>query len=90
MVHRVGGHAPDRFDGLAVGALIVLCMSWGAQQVAIKLIANDISPVMQAGIRSIGATVLAAYYIDRKQAEYWEKELGDRNGQDRRPGFNGK
>jgi drug/metabolite transporter (DMT)-like permease len=48
----------NHLDGIAVAALIVLCISWGGQQVAIKLIAADVSPVMQSAIRSIGATIL--------------------------------
>lgn len=43
---------------LAVGTLLILCMSWGLQQVVIKMALADISPVMQAALRSIGATVL--------------------------------
>lgn len=43
--------------------LLVLCLSWGAQQVVIKLAANDISPVMQAALRSIGATVLIVLWM---------------------------
>ena len=48
----------NHLDGLAIVALLILCVSWGAQPVAIKLIAADISPVMQSAIRSIGATIL--------------------------------
>jgi drug/metabolite transporter (DMT)-like permease len=49
-------------DGLAIAALLILCISWGAQQVAIKLIAADVSPVMQSAIRSIGATLLVGLW----------------------------
>ncbi len=49
-------------DGIAVAALLICCLSWGGQQVAIKLIAADISPVMQATIRSIGATLLVGLW----------------------------
>jgi len=45
-------------DRFAVGLLVVLCAIWGVQQVAIKLANAGISPVLQAGLRSIGATVL--------------------------------
>ena len=38
--------------------MIVLCMCWGFQQVTIKIAAAGISPIMQAGLRSIIATVL--------------------------------
>lgn len=38
--------------------LIVLCASWGLQQVSIKVANAGVSPVLQAGIRSIGAGAL--------------------------------
>ena len=45
-------------DALAVAMMLVLCVSWGFQQITIKLAAAGISPIMQAGLRSIIATVL--------------------------------
>ena len=45
-------------DGLAFGLMAVLCALWGFQQVTIKLAAADVSPLMQAGLRSIIATAL--------------------------------
>jgi drug/metabolite transporter (DMT)-like permease len=45
-------------DGLAFGLMALLCALWGFQQVTIKLAAADVSPLMQAGLRSILATVL--------------------------------
>ena len=50
-------------DSLAISALLILCVSWGGQQVAIKLAAADISPVMQSALRSIGATVLVGLWV---------------------------
>ncbi len=50
----------DHLDVLAVSTVLILCMSWGVQQVVIKLTLVDISPVMQAAIRSIGAMVILA------------------------------
>lgn len=41
-----------------VAVLVVLCAIWGLQQVAIKVANADISPVLQAGFRSLGAVVL--------------------------------
>jgi drug/metabolite transporter (DMT)-like permease len=38
--------------------MVVLCMCWGFQQITIKIAAAGISPIMQAGLRSIIATVL--------------------------------
>lgn len=45
-------------DGGAAALMVVLCAVWGLQQVAIKIAAPDVSPVMQGGIRSIVAAVL--------------------------------
>ena len=45
-------------DALAVSMMVVLCMCWGFNQVAIKIAAAGISPIMQAGLRSIIATAL--------------------------------
>ena len=53
----------SHLDGLAISVLLILCVSWGGQQVAIKLAAADISPVMQSALRSIGATVLVGLWV---------------------------
>src|SRR5262245_2681060 len=45
-------------DATAFGLMTLLCVVWGFQQVTIKVAAPDVSLVMQAGIRSILATVL--------------------------------
>src|SRR5881394_530119 len=45
-------------DSAAFAWMLALTMLWGFQQVTIKWIAADVSFVMQAGIRSILATVL--------------------------------
>jgi drug/metabolite transporter (DMT)-like permease len=45
-------------DATAFSVLVALTALWGFQQVVIKLTAPDVSLVMQAGIRSITATVL--------------------------------
>jgi len=38
--------------------MVALCMCWGFQQITIKIAAAGISPIMQAGLRSIIATAL--------------------------------
>jgi drug/metabolite transporter (DMT)-like permease len=53
-------HDRKPVDGLAFGLMALLCALWGFQQVTIKLAAADVSPLMQAGLRSIVATVLLA------------------------------
>lgn len=47
-----------RLDGLAIAAMLMLCLSWGVQQAAIKLAVPGIPPALQAGLRSLGAGLL--------------------------------
>lgn len=42
-------------DAVAAAAVVALCLSWGLNQVAIKLTLPDIPPLIQATIRSAGA-----------------------------------
>ena len=48
-------------DARAISVMVLLTALWGFQQVTIKLIAADVSLVMQAGIRSIVATILVSH-----------------------------
>lgn len=45
-------------DGKAAAIMVVLCLTWGAQQVAVKAVASDISPMLQIAIRSGIASLL--------------------------------
>ena len=45
-------------DGVATGMMVVLTALWGFQQVTIKVIADDVSLLAQAAIRSVVATLL--------------------------------
>jgi len=45
-------------DAVAIVTVVVLCLSWGFNQVAVKLALPDIPPLMQAAIRSAGAAVI--------------------------------
>ncbi len=47
---------------MAAAIVVVLCLSWGFNQVAVKLALHDIPPLMQGAIRSAVATVLVAGY----------------------------
>ena len=50
--------AHTHLDTTAVALMLVLCSLWGLNQVAIKVANAGISPILQAGLRSIGAGVL--------------------------------
>ncbi len=43
--------------------LVIICASWGLNQVAIKVANPFISPVLQAGIRSMGAVLLVFLWM---------------------------
>jgi len=45
-------------DALAAGIVVVLCLSWGFNQVATKLAISDIPPLTQAAVRSAVAALL--------------------------------
>ncbi|WBL63972.1 DMT family transporter [Thauera sp. WB-2] len=62
-------------DRLAIGMMVLFCTIWGMQQVAIKLASTGISPVWQAGLRSIGATVIVLLWARMRGVR-----LGERDG----------
>ena len=45
-------------DSIAFTTMVLCCLVWGFTNVMTKLAAEDISPVMQSGLRSILATVV--------------------------------
>ena len=53
-------HVTRPLDALAVAIIVVLCLSWGFNQVSVKLAIHDIPPLLQGAIRSAGATLLVA------------------------------
>lgn len=62
-------------DGFAVATMVVLCAIWGAQQVAIKLAAGDVVPIMQVGLRSgLSAALVLLLMVARGE------ELSRRDG----------
>lgn len=54
--------------------LLVLCASWGLQQVAIKVANQGISPILQAGVRSAGATVLLWIWMTFRRQRILDKD----------------
>ncbi len=49
-------------DAAAAAIVVVLCLSWGFNQVATKLAIHDIPPLTQATIRSVVAALLVALW----------------------------
>lgn len=65
-------------DGFSIASMVGLCVIWGFQQVAIKISAPDMSPVLQVGIRSAGAAllVLAVMLVRRENLSLRDGTLG--------------
>jgi drug/metabolite transporter (DMT)-like permease len=55
-------HVTRPLDALAAATVVMLCLSWGFNQVATKLAIHDIPPLAQAAIRSTGATLIVALW----------------------------
>ena len=49
-------------DALAITVIIALCLTWGFNQVAIKLALPDIPPLIQAVVRAVISAILVAGY----------------------------
>ncbi|WP_329610662.1 hypothetical protein [Advenella mandrilli] len=63
-------------DGKASAIMVLLCLIWGLQQVAIKAVAADIPPLLQVSIRSGVAAVLVLLFtrlFSHAQVNSWRK-----------------
>jgi drug/metabolite transporter (DMT)-like permease len=61
-------------DAAAAAIMLVLCLSWGFNQVATKLAIHDIPPLMQATIRSVVATLLIAGWCRLRGIAIFERD----------------
>jgi drug/metabolite transporter (DMT)-like permease len=61
-------------DALAMLAMVVLCASWGFQQVTVKLALEGVPPVLQAGLRSAGATLLLLIWARWQDIKLFDKD----------------
>ena len=64
----------DRIDLTAAAILVVLCASWGLQQVTIKIANQGVSPILQAGIRSVGASILLWIWMAAHRQPIFERD----------------
>ena len=63
---------PRALDGQAIGLMLILCMIWGLQQVAIKAAAPDIAPLLQIASRSgISGLLVGALMLGRGERLSW-------------------
>jgi drug/metabolite transporter (DMT)-like permease len=50
-------------DLRATGLVLMLCLIWGVQQVAMKVVAGDVAPIMQLAIRFAGASIFFGFWV---------------------------
>jgi drug/metabolite transporter (DMT)-like permease len=55
-------HVTRPLDAVAAATVVVLCLSWGFNQVAVKLAIHDIPPLIQGAVRSAVATLIVALW----------------------------
>ena len=61
--NSVSDAATRALDPLAAAIVVVLCLSWGFNQVSVKLALHDIPPLTQAATRSVLAAVIVAGFM---------------------------
>ncbi|MDP3285831.1 MAG: DMT family transporter, partial [Desulfobacterales bacterium] len=61
-------------DLKAIVLLTVLCASWGLQQVTIKIANQGVSPILQSGIRSVGAAILVWIWMTARREPLFKKD----------------
>lgn len=61
-------------DFKSIFLLIIISASWGFNQVAIKVTNQSVPPVLQAGIRSIGAAFLVMAWMWYRRSPLFEKD----------------
>ena len=62
--------APRPLDAAAVAVIVVLSLSWGFNQVAVKLAIHDIPPLIQSAIRSCGAALIVAIWMRARRLSF--------------------
>jgi drug/metabolite transporter (DMT)-like permease len=61
-------------DAIAAAIMVMLCLSWGFNQVATKLAIHDIPPLIQATIRSVVAALLIAGWCRLRDIAIFERD----------------
>jgi drug/metabolite transporter (DMT)-like permease len=73
-------HVTRPLNAAAAALVVMLCLSWGFNQVAVKLAIHDIPPFMQAAIRSAGAAVLVTAWCYLRGIDLFKRDGSLRAG----------
>ena len=61
-------------DAGAALLIVLICLSWGFNQVSVKLALPDIPPLIQSTLRSVGATILIWLWMRWRNLPLWERD----------------
>ena len=64
----------NQIDTTAMLILVILSASWGLNQVAIKIAYQGVPPILQAGMRSLGATFLLWIWMSAQRQPIFERD----------------
>lgn len=64
----------NHLDTLAMGLLTLLCLSWGLQQISVKVALADVPPILQGGIRGAVATLLVWGWLTLRGTPLFNKD----------------
>ena len=67
------GRRPS-IDAFAAGTMVVLCLCWGLNQIAVKIVNEGLQPVFQAGLRSLFAAVLVYGWCRYRDVRLFERD----------------
>jgi drug/metabolite transporter (DMT)-like permease len=67
-------HITRPLDAFAAAVVVMLCLSWGFNQVSVKLAIHDIPPLLQGAIRSAGATLLVVAWCKLRGVSLFERD----------------
>lgn len=65
---------PDTLDRTAAALTVLLCASWGLYQASVKIAVAGVSPVMQTGLRCVGATALLLLWCWLRGIPLWRRD----------------
>jgi drug/metabolite transporter (DMT)-like permease len=58
----------------AIAVMLILCLSWGFNQIAVKLVLSDVPPMLQALSRSVGALPLLLIIGRMRGVKFFERD----------------
>ena len=67
-------HTTRPLDATVAAVIVLLCLSWGFNHVAVKLAIHDIPPLLQGALRSAIATVLIVGWCVLRRIPLFERD----------------